>query len=365
MTTIRQITSYLEAIAPPQLQESYDNAGLLTGNANDPVKGILLTLDCTEEVVEEAISTGCNLVIAHHPIIFKGLKSITGKNYIERTIIKAIKHDIAIFASHTNLDSISNGVNSKISQKIGLQQTSILAPKSGILKKLVVFVPKANTEELLEALHQAGAGNIGNYSHCSFRTAGHGRFKPSQAANPHIGEANRLEEVEEVKLELIMPANVEQQVLTAMLQAHPYEEVAHFITTLDNQYQEVGSGMIGELATPMEPKDFLMHLKEKMQLQMIRHTNLIGRKIQKVAVCGGSGSFLLKDALRKGADAFVTADFKYHEFFDAENKLVIADIGHYESEIFTKELFFELLSKKFTNIAVNFSKIVTNPIHYI
>jgi dinuclear metal center YbgI/SA1388 family protein len=365
MTTIRQITSYLETIAPPQLQESYDNAGLLTGNVNDQLNGILLTLDCTEEVVEEAIRLGCNLIVAHHPIIFKGLKSITGKNYVERTIIKAIKNDIAIFASHTNLDSVSHGVNYKISQKIGLQNTSILAPKSGILKKLVVFVPKENTDELLEALHKAGAGNIGKYSHCSFRSAGKGRFKPGEEADPHIGKANKLEEVEEEKLELIVPANVEQQVLKAMLKAHPYEEVAHFVTTLDNQYQEVGSGMIGDLPEPMEPKEFLLHLKEKMQLQCIRHTPLISKKVQKVALCGGSGSFLLKDAIRRGADAFVTADFKYHEFFDAEGKLVIADIGHYESEIFTKELFFEILSEKFANIAVNFSKIVTNPVSYI
>jgi dinuclear metal center YbgI/SA1388 family protein len=365
MTTVRQITNYLETIAPPQLQESYDNAELLTGNANDQVKGILLTLDCTEAVVEEAIQLGYNLIVAHHPIIFKGLKSITGKNYVERTIIKAIKNDIAIFASHTNLDSVSNGVNYKICQKIGLQNTSILAPKSGILKKLVVFVPQENTEELLEALHKAGAGNIGRYSHCSFRSAGKGRFKPGEEADPHIGQANKLEEVEEERLELIVPANIEQQVLHAMLQAHPYEEVAHYVTALDNQYQEVGSGMIGDLPEPMEPKEFLLHLKETMQLQCIRHTPLINRKVQKVAVCGGSGSFLLKDAIKKGADVFVTADFKYHEFFDAEDRLVIADIGHYESEIFTKELFFEILSEKFTNIAVNFSKIATNPISYI
>lgn len=361
---IKDVTDYLDSIAPRAYQESYDNSGLLTGSTDHLLTGILVTLDCTEAVLEEAIAKKANLVIAHHPIIFRGLKKITGSNYVERTVIKAIKNDISIFAIHTNLDNVHTGVNRKISEKIGLINLSILEPKPSTLSKLVTFIPVDDTEEVLRHLHGAGAGQIGNYENCSFRMEGTGSFRPSAAANPHIGEAGKQEEVRENRVELIFPAHLERRIITALRQSHPYEEVAYYVSSLQNDNQEVGSGMIGELEQPLEPLKFLERLKKCMDLRVVRHTQLIDRPVRKVAVCGGSGSFLLSKAVSAGADAFVSADFKYHEFFDAENRIIIADIGHYESEVYTKELLKEVLIKKFPTFAINFSETVTNPISY-
>lgn len=362
---IRNVTDVLEAWAPKSYQESYDNCGLLTGNSNDRVTGILVTLDCIEEVVDEAIATNANLIVAHHPIIFKGLKKLTGANYIERTIIKAIKHDIAIYAIHTNLDNVLSGVNRKICEKIGLQDVKILVPKTDSLSKLVTFVPKENTSAVLEALHEAGAGQIGNYKNCSFRVEGTGSFKPNENANPAIGETGKQESVTEDRIEVIFPKHLEHQLIAALRKTHPYEEVAYYLSTLQNENQEVGSGMIGELSVPEEPKEFLHRLKKHMNLQVVRHTRLLDEPVKKVAVCGGSGSFLLPQAIRAGAQVYISADFKYHEFFDAENRVTIADIGHYESEVYTKELLQEVLRKKFPTFAINFSTSVTNPISYL
>ncbi|RYU92959.1 Nif3-like dinuclear metal center hexameric protein [Emticicia agri] len=363
--TIRDVTAYLEKLAPLSYQESYDNAGLLVGNPNEIITGILVSLDSTEDVVEEAIQKGCNLIVAHHPIVFKGLKKITGKNYVERTIIKAIKNDIAIYATHTNLDNVVNGVSFKIAQLLGLQQVRILTPKSDLLMKLVVFVPVEHTGQLLDALYAAGAGEIGNYSQCSFRVEGKGTFKPNAQANPTIGQSGgAMEEVEENRIEVIFPAYLKNPILAAMRQGHVYEEVAHYLTLLDNENQEVGSGAVGILPQEMTETEFLAHLKQKMQVSVIRHTSLLNKPIRKVAVCGGAGSFLSGDAIRAGADIFVTADYKYHEFFDAENRIIIADIGHYESEQFTKELLKDYICKKFTNFAVHLSETPTNPVKY-
>lgn len=364
MILIEDVCKHLESIAPPSYQESYDNSTLITGNYKTEISGILLSLDCTEEIVDEAINTGCNLIVAHHPIVFKGLKSFTGKNYVERTIIKAIKNDIAIFSCHTNLDHVFNGVNKKICDKLELINTTVLAPKTGTLKKLTVFVPQQNAPKLLDALHNAGAGNIGNYEQCSFKTNGIGSFKPTENATPHIGEKNTLEHVEETKIELIVPSPAINKVVNAMHQNHPYEEVAYYITPLENLNHDIGAGMIGSLKENMTAAEFISHLKDKMGLKVVKHTKFIKDEITSVAVCGGSGSFLLNNAISKKADIFITADFKYHEFFDAEDKIVIADIGHYESEVFTKDLFYEIISKKFTNIAVRLSEVNTNPIVY-
>lgn len=361
--TIKDVTNYLEAWAPRAYQEDYDNSGLLTGNPIDPVKGILVTLDCIESVVDEAIDLGCNLIVAHHPIIFRGLKRITGQNYVERTIIKAIKNDIAIYAIHTNLDNVHTGVNKKIAERIGLKNTSILVPKKETLTKLVTFAPKENTGDVLNALHEAGAGNIGNYKNCSFKVPGIGSFMPNEKANPHIGQAHELERVEEERIEVIFPSHLSNAILAALKKSHPYEEVAYYLTSLENENQEVGAGMVGELAEEMEPADFLSHLKKVMNTDCIRYTPL-NQNIKRVVVCGGAGSFLLPSAKAAGAQAFVTADFKYHEFFDAEGKIMIADIGHYESEQFTKDLMVEVLKEKFTTFASNFSKTVTNPLRY-
>ncbi len=364
MIKIKDITGFLESIAPRSYQESYDNSGLLTGNADAEVKGILVSLDCTEEVVDEAIQLNVNLIVAHHPIIFKGLKKLTGQNYIERTIIKAIKNDIAIYSIHTNLDNVYKGVNKKIAERLGLKNIKILSPKKDTLSKLVTFVPQENKEAVLTALYEAGAGQIGNYTNCSFTTSGTGTFLPNESANPHLGAVNQLEKVTEGRIEVIFPGYLESRIMAALRKAHPYEEVAHYLSRLENENQEVGSGMIGELDSEEEPIHFLKRLKSVMNTECVRHTALKSKKIKKVALCGGSGSFLLSKAIAASADVYISADFKYHEFFDAEGKIIIADIGHYESEQFTKDLLVEVLTEKFSTFAINFSKTVTNPISY-
>lgn len=364
MTKIKDVTTVLEEIAPRSLQESYDNSGLLVGDPDTEITGVLITLDTVEDVVEEAVENGCNLIISHHPIIFRGLKSLTGKNYVERTVISAIRNNVAIYAIHTNLDNVSQGVNKKLAERIGLKNLRILAPKKGQLMKLVTFVPLPQKDAVTEALWNAGAGNIGNYDQCSFQLKGTGTFRPSEAANPAIGTSLTHEQVTEVRLEVILPAVREQAVIAALKESHPYEEVAFYLSSLENELQDIGSGMIGELPELMKPQDFLDDLKEKLDLSCIRHTRPAGEFVKKIAVCGGSGSFLLSHAIRAGADVFITADLKYHEFFDAEEKIMIADIGHYESEVATKELIYDILSKKFTNFALQLSKIVTNPISY-
>jgi dinuclear metal center YbgI/SA1388 family protein len=363
-TPLRTLIAALDAWAAPAFQESYDNAGLLVGSPDQPITGVLVSLDATEAVVDEAVARGCNVIVAHHPIIFKGLKKITGRTYVERTVIKAIKQDVAIFAAHTNLDHVRTGVNAHIAERIGLQNTRVLAPKTGTLSKLVVFVPTTHTQAVLNALHEAGAGQIGNYDRCSFRVGGTGTFRPLSGANPVIGQVNQDELVVEDRVEVIFSTHRERAMLAAMRQAHPYEEVAHDLYALANENPDVGAGMIGTLPEPLAETDFLIHLKQTMQLPLIRHTAWLGRRVARVAVCGGAGSFLLPDALRAGADAFVTADYKYHEFFDADGQTMICDIGHYESEVFTKALIARYLSGKFANFAILLSDTVTNPVNY-
>lgn len=361
---IKEVLSYLDNVCPPAYQESYDNCGLITGNAEQNITGALLCLDSTEDVVKEAIKLKCNIIIAHHPILFSSIKKLTGKTYAERVIISAIKHDICIYAMHTNLDNIYEGVNNKIAQKIELKNLSILAPKSGLLKKLVTFCPTAKADEVRSALFSAGAGVIGNYSECSFNAAGTGTFKAGNNTTPYVGKKGKRHYEPEERIETIYPSAYEQSVISALLTAHPYEEVAYDIYALGNMHPQIGSGMIGELAKPMKEKDFMAHLKKSMKVKMVRHSTLLGKMVKKVAVCGGSGSFLLPDAIKKGADMLVTADFKYHQFFDADNKIVIADIGHYESEQFTPEIIYAILKEKFNTFALQFSKTNTNPVNY-
>ena len=362
---IKQVTNFLESYAPLQYQESYDNCGLIVGDAKLEVKGALITLDCTEAIIDEAIATGCNLVIAHHPIVFGGLKKLNGSNYIERTVIKAIKNDIAIYAIHTNLDNVHNGVSAKIAEQLGLENCKILAPKSDLLRQLVVYCPLDNAEELKSALYEVGAGTVGDYDQCSFSSVGKGTFRANENCNPFVGEIGEQHTEDEERIEVIYPKFKERAVLNAMNIAHPYEEVAHQIYVLENKRQLVGSGIVGELNEAVDVEVFLKSLKMNMQTDCVRYTPLVKRKIKTVAVCGGSGSFLLKNAIAAKADIFITADFKYHEFFDAENKIVIADIGHYESEQFTKDLIYDLLVKNFTKFAVRLSKVNTNPIKYL
>ena len=364
MPQIRQLTEYLETFAPLAYQESYDNAGLIVGDSSVDITGVLVALDATEAVVEEALAKGCNLVVAHHPIVFKGLKKLNGKTYVERTVIKALKNDVAIYATHTNLDNVWGGVNFKIAEKLNLRNVKILAPKIQVLSKLTTFVPVDFTQKVLDALYAAGAGQIGDYKNCSFRVSGTGTYQPGEAARPAIGSVGEYHEEPENRLEVILPTHRQGALLAALRQAHPYEEVAYYLTTVDNQNQEVGSGAVGDLAEPLDGLAWLTHLKERMNLKLIRYTPLPDRPIKRIAVCGGTGSFLLPDAMRSGADIFVTADYKYHEFFDADNRIGICDIGHYESEVFTKELIGGHLAKKFTTFAVILSETDTNPFRY-
>lgn len=362
--SIQSVTEYLEALAPLAYQESYDNAGLIVGEPQTSVTGILVTLDCTEAIIEEAVRRGCNLVVAHHPIVFKGLKKLNGQTYVERTVMSAIRRHVAIYASHTNLDHVTPGVNHHLAALLGLQNVRILSPKKGVLQKLVTFVPVEATQAVLQALYAAGAGQIGGYQNCSFRTKGTGTFRPTEGTNPTIGAIGTDEEVRENRLEVLLPAHRSGTILRALRAAHPYEEVAYYLTSLENAHQEVGAGAIGELPESLNETDFLRHLKTCLHLPVVRHTPLRDRPVRRVAVCGGAGSFLLADARQQGADVFVTADFKYHEFFDAEGQLVVCDVGHYESEVGTKERLRAYLSEKFSTFATLLSETNTNPVRY-
>lgn len=363
MAKIKDVVSFLDHYAAPMLQESYDNSGLLTGDNTHDVTGVLVSLDCTEKVVEEAIASKSNLIICHHPIIFKGLKSLTGSTYVERTIIKAVKNDIAIFAIHTNLDNVITGVNGKIAELLDLQKTHILAPKMDSMFKLIVFCPATDSQQLISVLAAAGAGEIGNYSECSFRTNGLGTFKGNDQSNPAIGEAGKHEEAQEERIEMIFPRWRKSAVINAIREHHSYEEPAYYIQETKNIDHRFGAGLVGQLPESLEPLKFLEYLKERMNLNVVRYTNF-KKPISKIAVCGGAGSFLLPAAITSQADAFVTGDFKYHEFFDAEEKLMICDVGHYESEAFTKELIYDLITGEFNTFAVNLSNTNTNPVNY-
>ncbi len=357
---IKEICNILENIAPLSLQENYDNSGLIVGNSNDEITGILISLDVTEEIVSEAIEKKSNLIIAHHPIIFGSLKSLNGKNYVERTIIKAIKNDISIYISHTNLDKVL--VNKKICEKLNLKNCHFLQNRKNELKKLITYVPINYVSKVRDSIFKAGAGHIGNYDSCSFNVMGEGTFRALENSNPFVGNLKEFHKEKEVKIETVFPKFNMKKVISALIKSHPYEEVAYDIYNLENSYKKAGDGIIGELENPLEEKVFLHNLKEIFDLKIIKHTKMLNKKIKKVAFCGGSGIFLLKNAINKNADIFITGDIKYHQFFEAENKLILADIGHYESEKHIKEIFYEIFNKNFFNFAIHLSKVNTNPV---
>lgn len=362
---VKEITTIIEEFAPLSYQESYDNSGLIVGNLSNEVTGVLICMDCVEDIIDEALDNNCNLVIAHHPIVFSGLKKITGKNYIERTIIKAIKNNIAIYAAHTNLDNAYHGVSFKMAEKIGLINCKVLQPKKNLLNKIVTYCPVENVEEVRQAMFNAGAGNIGNYDECSYNIEGIGTYKGRAGTNPYLGTTGKFHEEKETRIEIIVPSYLLSKVIQSMLKVHPYEEVAYDIFSLENVHQNVGSGIVGELEKPEDEQVFLKRLKKDLNTNCVRHTQLLGNKIKKVALCGGSGSFLLVDAITANADIFITGDFKYHQFFDADNRIIIADVGHYESEQFTTELIYDILIEKIPNFAVRLSKKNTNPLNYL
>ena len=361
---VQEVINFLESWAPISSQESYDNCGLIIGGRQKKIDSVLICLDCTEAVVEEAVNKNIKFIIAHHPIIFNGLKKLNGSNYVERVVEKCIKNDIALYAIHTNLDNSFYGVNYEIASRLNLAKPSIIRPKSNVLSKLIVYVPKDNIDELDYAMFNAGAGSVGAYDQCHYRSEGFGTFRPNKNAIPSIGEPNERSEVKEFKVEYLVRNHLLNNVLRAMKIAHPYEEVAHDIIPINNTNNYEGIGMIGSLDKSIDEIDFIEKVKEKFNCSMIRHTQLLNKKIKNVAICGGSGIFLLRDAIKKKADVFITSDFKYHDFFDAENKILLLDIGHYESEQYTMNLISEQLMKKFTNFAVHLTDINTNPINY-
>ncbi|MFA9390876.1 MAG: Nif3-like dinuclear metal center hexameric protein [Prolixibacteraceae bacterium] len=362
---IKEIIAVIEEVAPVSLQESWDNSGLIVGNASAEVESALITLDVTEAVLDDAIQFGEKLIIAHHPLIFSGLKKLNGKSDVERAVIKAIKNDIAIYAAHTNIDVVKDGVSWMMARKLGLTNVSTLIPQEGLLKKLVTFVPVSEAEKVKEALFMAGAGHIGNYDSCAFSVIGTGSFRGNEDSKPFAGKAGQLHFEEEQRVETIFPAYLQSRVITALLKAHPYEEVAYDIYVLENEHPEIGLGVLGDLPSSMNPMEFLQMVKSTFHCEAIRYTTSPCTKVTKVALVGGSGSSYLKNAMAANADIFITGDFKYHQFFDAENRIMIADIGHFESEQFTKELFYEIVTNKFSKFALRLSEVKTNPINYL
>lgn len=361
---LSEIITALEQWAPTSLQEDYDNAGLITGNPEWPCSGALVCLDVTAGVLQEARAKNCNLIVAHHPIVFKGLKKITGRSYVEQLVIEAIKNDIAIYAVHTNLDNLLQGVNGKIASLLGLQNIAVLEARPNQLKKLYTFVPAAHADEVRNALFAAGAGHIGNYSECSFSVSGTGTFKPGPGTHTFIGQEGLQHQETELKLEVVLPAWLQQQVVQALLKAHPYEEVAYDIISIENKDAATGSGLVGVLQAPLAEEEFLGKLLHVFKVPVVRHTALRGQAIERVAICGGAGSFLISKALAAKADVYITADIKYHEFFDAAGKMVIADVGHYESEQYTCDLILSFLQQKFPTFASLKTSVVTNPVQY-
>lgn len=365
MTKIKEVASFLDGIAPKSLQESYDNAGLIVGDFEAEVSGILVCLDSVEETIAEAVRVGANLIVAHHPIVFKGLKRFNGSSYVERTIIKAIQNNMAIYATHTNLDSVENGVSWKIAEKLGVKNVRVLSPKKGRLLKLETFVPDADAAAVMDAVFKAGAGAVENYSECSFSTKGEGTFLGNKKANPKVGMVGKRHTECETKIECVFTVDDKSAIVSALKKAHPYETVAYYLFNLENTHPTQGLGVVGELAEEEEVMKFLGKIKKEMHAGVVRYTHPVKPKVKRIAICGGSGSFLLSAAKKAGADLFLTSDFKYHEFFDAENELVIADIGHYEGEQYTSELLYDLLTQKFSTFAVRISAINTNPVNYL
>ena len=361
---LKEIVSHLEALFPLELQESYDNSGLLTGNSEMEITGTLLCLDITDEVLDEAINKGLNLVISHHPLVFHGLKKLTGAGMIERLVIKAISHNLALYSMHTNFDNLHTGTNAILADKLHLLNQAILDPVASKLQKLVTFVPVAHAEAVRLAIFEAGAGHIGQYDMCSFYQEGTGTFRASGSANPFVGKKNEMHLEPEVRIETVLPSHLQGRVIHALLSSHPYEEVVYDIYPLENKWAQTGMGMIGELAHEASETDFLSSIKSTLSVNMLRHSKLTGRKIKKVAVCGGSGSFLIPVAKRARADALVTADLKYHQFYEGDGNLLLIDAGHFETEQFVLEIFHNVLIKKFPNFAIHFSESGINPVNY-
>lgn len=363
-TKISDIIACIEQMAPLAYQESWDNSGVQVGDVNQDVKAVLLCVDITEATLDEAIERGANLIISHHPLIFKGIKKLTGRNYIERVIIKAIQHNIVLYSAHTNMDKCLGGVNFRIAQKLGLKNIRVLAPEANYLYKIVTYVPQSHIEKVRQAMWSAGAGTIGAYDCCSYASEGNGTFRAQEGCNPFIGEINELHTEPELRLEMVVPKDRSGRVLAAIHLAHPYEEPAIDILPLANNYNQLGLGCVGELENPITETEMLHYIKDKLNIQYIRHTQTSDKLVHRVALCGGSGAEFIPNAIREKAGIYITADIKYHDFFNAENQIVIADIGHFESEQCIKEVFYEQLSKNFINFAILMAECDKSPVKY-
>lgn len=362
---IKEILQVIETLAPLPLQEKYDNSGIQVGDANREATGALFCIDVTEDVIDEAISLKCNLIIAHHPIAFKSFKSLTGKNYIERCLIKAIKNDITLYAAHTNLDNAYGGVNFKLASMLGLENVRILTPMNNALLKFTTTVPHDHVEIVRNAMFNAGAGSIGDYDSCSYNLEGEGTFRAKAGANPHVGEIDKLHFEPEVRIETVIPAMKKNEVIRALIAVHPYEEPVFDLYPILNEWTQSGSGITGVLPEPMQEQDFLYMLKDVFKLHHVNHSHFRGKEIREVAICGGSGAFLINPAIEFGADVFITGEAKYNDFYDVEDKLLLAVIGHYESEICTKEIFYDVISRKYPNFVMHLSGFDSNPINYL
>ncbi len=362
---IKEILQTIEQIAPLPLQEGFDNSGLQIGDPNQEATGALLCIDVTENVVDEAISLGCNLIISHHPLIFHPIKSITGRTYIERCVIKAIQNNVVIYAAHTNLDNAVEGVNFKLAEMLNLENVRILSPQKNALLKLVTFAPQSHAEQVRNALFNAGAGNIGNYDSCSFNLSGEGTFRAKEGSQPFVGEINELHFEKETRIEVVLPKFRQTEILRSLLAVHPYEEPAYDFIPITNDWSQAGSGIVGELPDALPEQEFLYLLKDIFNLTTIKHTKMQGKEIRDVAICGGSGAFLIPQAIAYGADAFITGEAKYNDFYDVDGKLLLAVVGHYESEICTKDIFYDVITKKIPTFAVHKSAFDSNPVKYL
>lgn len=361
---LKELLAVIENAAPFSLQEDYDNSGIQIGHPEDEINKALICLDVTPEVIREAERESCDVIVTHHPLLFKGIKQLSGRNDVEKIIVEAIKKEVAIVSVHTNLDNVQNGVNQSLANRLGLQKVQVLDPVKGLLKKLVTFCPTDHSEKVRMALFESGAGQIGDYDCCSYNLDGYGTFRAGDEASPFVGNKNALHTEPEVRIETIFPEYIEKRVLTALMGSHPYEEVAYDIYPLDNRFDLVGAGMIGFLPDPLDEKGFLSLIKEVLGVPVLRHSAWQGRSIRKVALCGGSGAFLAGKAAARGADAFVTAEVKYNQFMDHGRQMLLVDAGHYETEQYTKELLAGIIQKKLTNFAVLVSEVNTNPVHY-
>ncbi len=365
MILVDDIIKTIESVAPVAWQESYDNAGLQVGHRGQEAIGAVVCLDVTEAVVDEAIALGYNMIVAHHPLLFKGLKSITGNSYIERVVMKAIRHDIAIYAAHTNLDSAPGGVSFRMAEKLGLQSVRVLDPQGGQLLKLVTYLPATHADVVRDALFAVGAGHIGNYDQCSFNQAGTGTFRAGAEAHPYCGEVGKLHQADEIRVEVILPVYLQGAVLKALRKAHPYEEPAYDLIPLANRWEQVGLGVVGELPQPMDEMQVLERLKTTFGVGCVKYSTLRDCKISRIALCGGAGASLMSRAVAAGADLFVTGEIRYHDYFDFESRILLAEIGHYESEQYTKEIFCEIIQKKFPTFAIRSTQVEKNPINYL